>query len=131
MKIKETINYFFLTILLLAPGLVFAEGAPEENPLGQGLDKVSVAYGNSGLTGQTGFFEIVSFTINVIIGLIGVLLFLLIIKAGFEWMTAGDDSKKIDEAKETIKKGVIGVIIMLSAYIIATFVIQSIGQVTK
>ncbi len=62
--------------------------------------------------------------INGALGLVGVALLTLTIYAGFTWMTAGDNSDKIEEAKKTIRNCVIGLIIILLAFVISRYVIS-------
>ena len=49
----------------------------------------------------------------------------MIIYAGFEWMTAQGDEKKVDKAKDTLTRAVIGLIIIIAAYSITYFVFTS------
>jgi len=44
--------------------------------------------------------------------------------AGYHWMTAQGDEKKVDKAKDTITRAVIGLIVTVGAYAITYFVIQ-------
>ena len=55
------------------------------------------------------------------LGLIAVVVILL---GGFKWLTAAGNEDKIAEAKKTIIAGVIGLVIILAAFAIVTFVIQ-------
>lgn len=70
--------------------------------------------------------------IRVVLGLIGIILLGLIIYAGFLWMTAGGNSDNIDKAKQIISASVIGLIIVLSAYAIASYVmVKILGATTS
>ncbi len=64
--------------------------------------------------------------IRAFMGLLGIVAVLLILYGGFKWMTAGGNSEQVDEAKKIIISGVIGLIIIMSAYAIATFVVGAI-----
>jgi len=64
--------------------------------------------------------------VQIFLGFLGVLAVILIIYAGFLWMTAGGDSGKVDKAKDYIKNAVIGMVIILAAYIITSFVLNQI-----
>lgn len=66
-------------------------------------------------------------TAMVFLGLIAVGIVLL---AGFKWMTAGGNEDKVGEAKKLMASGVIGLIILLSAWGIAKYVIQTAMTVT-
>jgi len=64
---------------------------------------------------------IVSRIINVFLGLLGIIDLSLMIYAGYIWMTSGGDEGKITEAKATLRNAVIGLIIILSAFAIVSF----------
>lgn len=66
--------------------------------------------------------DMANILINAALSLLGVIFIILIILAGFKWMTAQGDSKKVDEAKDNIKNAVTGLIVVLAAYAITTFV---------
>lgn len=61
------------------------------------------------------------------LGLIAVIIILL---AGFKWMTAGGNEDKISEAKKLMTSGVVGLLIILSAWGIASYVIGQVANVT-
>lgn len=56
--------------------------------------------------------------IKVALAFIATIIFVLIIYAGYQWMTAQGNDEKIAKAKSTISNSVIGLIIVLSAYAI-------------
>ncbi|MBT3817156.1 MAG: hypothetical protein HOG08_02305 [Candidatus Magasanikbacteria bacterium] len=67
------------------------------------------------------------------LSMIGVLFFILMLYAGFLWMTARGDEGQTTKAKDTIIAAVIGLIIVLSSYAVTRFVFQSVegGGVTS
>lgn len=62
-----------------------------------------------------------SIIIRSLLGLIGTVMVILIIYAGFLYMTAAGNEDKIDKAKKIIKSAVIGLIIVVLAYSITYF----------
>ncbi|MFH1232593.1 MAG: hypothetical protein V1651_01860 [Patescibacteria group bacterium] len=66
---------------------------------------------------------VISTIINVVLSLLGVIFLVLIIYAGFNWMTAAGDEKKVETAKGTITTAIIGLIVVLAAFTISWFVI--------
>jgi uncharacterized protein with PQ loop repeat len=64
--------------------------------------------------------------INIVLGFIGILLLVYILYAGFLWMTAGGNEDKVKEAKTMIKNAIIGLVIVIAAFAISTFVLSSI-----
>jgi Type IV secretion system pilin len=70
---------------------------------------------------------IIANIIRIALGLIGIVLVVLLIYAGFLWMTAGGNEEQIAKAKKTITNAVIGLIIILAAYAIVVFVMRMLG----
>jgi len=68
--------------------------------------------------------------INVILGFLGIVAVIIILAGGFKWMTAGGNQDKVDEARKLITAGVIGLVIILAAFGIATFVINALVKAT-
>ncbi len=68
---------------------------------------------------------IMATVIKAFLGLLGIIFIVLIITAGYKWMTAGGNEEKVKEAQEMIKKAVIGLIIIVAAYAITYFVFNA------
>ncbi|HTM68500.1 MAG TPA: pilin [Candidatus Binatia bacterium] len=68
----------------------------------------------------------VSNVIKAFMGLLGIVAVVIILLGGFKWMTAGGNEEKVAEAKKLIVSGIIGLVIILSAYAIAQFVVGAI-----
>ncbi len=62
--------------------------------------------------------------------LLGIVMLVLIIYAGFLWMTSGGDQTQVDRAKTMLRNAVIGVIIILSSWALTTFVINALINAT-
>lgn len=68
-------------------------------------------------------FDTIGNVVNVLLGLLGIIFFLLTLYAGFIWMTAQGDPAKVKKSTTMLVEGVIGMIIILSAYAISNFAI--------
>lgn len=96
-----------------------------------GLNDVGKAYGQTGEPGANYDIRImIARIIRVILGLLGIVALVIIIYAGFKWMTAGGDEAKIEESKKQLINGIIGLIIILAAFSIATFVFNQLQYAT-
>jgi len=82
-------------------------------------------------TGAPNVEGIVGNLIGVFLSLLGVIFLVLIIYAGYDWMMARGDSKKVQVAKDRITNAVIGLIIVLGSYIISGYVLTRLIQATK
>lgn len=67
--------------------------------------------------------------ITRVLGFLGIIMVALVIYSGWQYMSAGGDKAKLEEAKKRIQNAVIGLIIILSAYTITNFVIECSGSV--
>lgn len=72
--------------------------------------------------------ESINSIIQIALSFLGILAVVIILWGGFIWMTAAGDEGKVDKAKKLIISGIVGIVIILSAYIIANFVITAVGQ---
>lgn len=68
--------------------------------------------------------------LNRVLGFLGIIFVALIMYAGFMWMTAQGDSKKVDTAKGYLQNGVIGLVIILSSMMLADFIMGCVVNVT-
>lgn len=59
------------------------------------------------------------------LALLGIIFLVLIIYAGYSWMTAAGEEEKVTRAKDTIRRAIIGLLIIVSAYAITYFVFQN------
>ncbi|MFA5130828.1 MAG: pilin [Patescibacteria group bacterium] len=114
MKKKSKLFIFILSIIAVASIANFALAAdfgfaPISNSL-------SLATGDPR--------EIIGRIIQIALSFLGVIALILIMYAGFLWMTSAGDEDKISRAKSTLQSAVIGLIIILSAWAITTFILS-------
>ena len=74
--------------------------------------------------------EIVAKIIRQLLAFLGTVFIILMLYAGFTWMTAAGDESKIDKAKSIISAAIIGLAIVLVAYAITVFVTNSLLTAT-
>ena len=118
---KKIIILFSLATILALPYIVLAESQSTVNLKQVGEKGDTPPW--SGAT-DTSLAGIVSIVIQAFLGLLGVLFLTYLLYAGYHWMTAQGDEKKVDKAKDTITRAVIGLIVTVGAYAITYFVIQ-------
>lgn len=63
--------------------------------------------------------------VNLVLGFLGLIAVVIILIGGFKWMTAGGNDEKVGEAKKLLIAGLIGLVIILLAWGIATWVIST------
>lgn len=126
-KLITMMKYLIVPALLLMP---FTAGAATTTlNLGTNLNSVgSTGYGTSA---PTDLLTIVGTIINVALGFLGVIFLLLTVYAGFLWMTAQGNEEQTTKAKGILTTAVIGLIITLAAYSIASFVVNQVTNATN
>lgn len=98
-------------------------GQIESDPL-KLLQQTNVQQGGAAEAGRQ-LPLVIGRIIRTILGLLGIIFLVLMVYAGFLWMTARGDSKKVDQAKQLITGAIIGVIIISSAYAITAWVLTA------
>lgn len=112
-----------ILLLLFLPILVFAESQATKN-----LKTVGQEGGDNAPYVETtdiSLAGVVSIVIQAFLGLLGVIFISYMLFAGYGWMTAGGDEEKVNKAKDTIQRAIIGLIITIGAYAITFFVMQN------
>ena len=91
-----------------------------------GLDTIRQ---NAGF-GKKTIYQTVGDLIKVALTIVGLIAIVLVIFGGFKWMTSGGSEEKVDEAKKLLYSGIIGLIIILSAYALTSFVLGTLLTAT-
>lgn len=88
---------------------------------------VSKVYKNSllsviGISSATEPMAIIQRIVQLILGFVGIVLFGLILYAGFTWIKARDNTNEVEKAKNIIESALYGVVIIILAYGISEFI---------
>lgn len=73
---------------------------------------------------------IVTDIINVILGFLGTVALLIVLYGGFLWMTALGNDDKVSQAKKLLAAGFIGLVIVLAAFSLTIFIMNSLLKAT-
>jgi len=87
-------------------------------------DRVTQLSQTAGLNPVYTVSDVVSTVISGFLSLLGIIFIILIITAGYNWMSARGEEQKVEKAKETIQRAIIGLVIIVVAYAITYFVFQ-------
>ena len=69
--------------------------------------------------------------IKTALGFLAIIAVVIVLFGGFKWMTAAGNDDKIDDAKKILSAGVMGLIIILVAWGLTTWLIDTIAGVVK
>ena len=101
-------------------------------PFDRATTKLETAAGVTGADlGPAGDLTvIIGRIINVVLSFCGIILLCYFIYAGFLWMTASGDSKKVDKAKDILKNAIIGMLVLVTSYALSSYVLSALTAVT-
>ena len=135
-KLMEKIVVLAMALLILTPVFTVAlpvqaadDGALFWGDAANGADREGVRT-ELGL-GNKDPRATIAAIINVALSFLGIIAVVIILLGGFKWMTAGGGEDKIGEAKKLITAGVIGLVIILASWSIATFVLSQLYTATN
>ncbi len=74
--------------------------------------------------------QLTALVINIVLGFLGIVAVTIIIYAGYLWMTAGGNEENVARAKLMLRNAAIGLVIVLSAWGIAAFIISRLSGAT-
>lgn len=115
-----TLNIFFISTPLLAANADYGLKDMGTN-LGYKTEEVT----------KDIFLTKVGKIISTVLGLLGVLVLVMIIYYGFIWMTAGGNEKAITEAKDSFQSLIVGLILILGAYAVTSFILTMVSNINK
>lgn len=121
-KLQKLFFILILVAVLEAPLMAMADN--------YGLDATQKATGNAlpeTVAGSSDVAGIVGTVVSSLLGLIGVVFFILVLYAGLKWMLAMGNSEDVTKAKDILINAGIGLIIVAASYAITRFVFTSLG----
>ena len=113
--------YIFIISIILIPIFVFASGA--EDAL-VGLQ--TSAYESGVGSPDTDISVFVGNIIRALLGLLGILILIFILYGGYLWLASGGNDQMVKKAKDILTSAFIGLIIVLAAMAITTFIMEGI-----
>jgi len=120
---KQILGIFIAAGLLLAvvsPAYVLA------SPATDACDGITAAGGTCATSGaDDGFKKIVTTIVTVLSVIVGAVSVIMIILGGFRYVISGGDSNGVSGAKNTIMYAIIGLLVVIFAQVIVSFVYSS------
>jgi len=93
-------------------------------------DLLGLEYGEATGLGTTDLRIIIANIIRIALGLLGIIAVILVMLAGWLWMTAGGNAEQIDKAKKILTGALIGLLIIISSFAIVSFVLTKLYEAT-
>ena len=137
-KIGKIILFIFSLLVLFLPLISYGAGTEsifsnQESTYSPGMmiaDRAGYGSDRPEDLADAGFIDYLSMFLKFALSFLGIAFFILIIYAGWLWMTAGGNEERLGKAKKILQEAVIGLVIVLAAYAIIYTVMNVIGGPT-
>lgn len=118
-----------LSMLPVLATPLMASAALSGTPLSDASDDVTAIGSAAGLSGASSLPEIIGSVIQVLLGVLGIVFVVLVVYAGFLYLTSAGEDKGVAKAKKLLTQAVIGLVIIVSAYAISGYVIGALVDI--
>ncbi len=113
-----------ITVLLLFVVLAgLSQALPALAQFESGQENVNAVAQSAGVGESQDLFTIIGRIINIALGFVGVVLLIILLYSGFEYMTAGGNPEKVSNAVKRIRNAVIGLVIIFLSFAIVNFIL--------
>jgi len=133
--LKKITILFVLSVIFLNTPVFAAPNLQDAFKVGDNsnedpLDMVADNAGYDTRDANNQFDSMIGKIILAALSLLGVIFLILLIYAGYLWMTAAGNEQQVSKAQSMITTAIIGLFIVLSAYAISYFVLDSLTKTT-
>jgi len=121
---QKRLSYLIISLLVLSFcfGLFnFAFAQPTTNPI-EGLNQTAGEIKSIPTGGEPDLATTIGKIIGYFLSFLGIVFLILMIYAGFLWMTAGGNDEKVKKAIDIAINGGIGLVVVFAAYLITKYV---------
>ena len=114
-------------VIIIAGQLLFSGHTVKAQEANSVMENLRLVAGGSYdvNTNENTLLNNIATIIQVVLGLLGSLLVILMIYAGILWMTAGGNDTQVKKAQNIIQRAAIGLLIVVLAYAITYFIFQN------
>lgn len=128
---KLFLSLTILSLVFLPQALGFSNQAMAQtsNAVNQAQQQLKDAAIKSGINTAGTIDAQIAQIVKLVLGFLGVIFLILIIMAGFKWMTAGGAGNQVKEAQTSLTNATIGLAIILFSYLITNYVVFSLFDI--
>lgn len=116
---KKIRNLFISLIAIVCLMLPILASATSTSAL---TNRLQIIGGQAGYNTTLSTPIIIGYVIQAFLGFLGITFIVLLIMAGYKWMSANGNEEDVKKATQTIKESIIGLFITLSAWTIWDFI---------
>ncbi|MDD3711609.1 MAG: hypothetical protein PHP37_03360 [Patescibacteria group bacterium] len=129
MKLKKIIiGLFSFLIIFGSASFVSADTA---SSTGLASKQTSAFLKTAGFSETAQAEGIISVIVRMLLSFLAIIFVVLMIFSGYQWMTAGGNDEQVKKAQSRIKNAVIGLIVVILAYVITAFVFKNLPKGTQ
>jgi hypothetical protein len=118
----KTLKELLIVSLIAVVGVAAVSPAASAQTKDDVCKGVEAAGGQCSDSGQVN--DLIANVVNVLSAIVGIVAVIMIIYAGFKYITAGGDAGSISSAKSTLIYAIVGLVIAAMAQIITGFVLE-------
>ena len=127
---KIILNLTIIGLLFIPQtGLFSYQLQAQTSIVNQAQLQLKTAASKSGINTNKNIDAQIAQIIKWILGFLGVVFLVLVIIAGFKWMTAGGASDQVKQAQASLTNATIGLAIILFSYLITNYVVFSLFDI--
>ena len=132
-KIISIVFIVLVSLIIIDSGGVSAQNEEKGNSVGSLLHEAGEAakYDTAKVEGDNPAISIPTVAggiIKIFLSILAVIFIILMLYAGYLWMTARGNEEQVTKAKELITSAVIGLVIVIAAYAITYFALYMIAK---
>ncbi len=128
---KKLIPALTLFLVLFMPIAVGAQDFLGADYQGQQTTAFADFKTKSGMDGkESSLVAIIGNVVRIVLVLVGIIVLVIIVYAGFLWMTAGGNEDQVKKAKQWLINAVVGLALIMAAYAISSFVVTNLSSAT-
>ncbi len=126
---RPNFRRIFCAVGMVLVGFFILWGATPDHAYAQSALQTLNQTNESAGFGKASLGEIIGRIIRIFFTLLGIVTIVIVMYGGYVWMMAGGEEKEVERAKGILRSGVIGLIIIFSAFAITDFLMSKIfGQ---
>jgi len=113
-------KYLLISLITIFFNFPFVISVHAKKSLNDATTALNTVSNKTGIT-ESQITNVGGNVVTMIFMVSGLIFFVLMVYAGVRWMTARDKAETVDKAKNTMIAAVIGLVILLAAYAVTTF----------
>jgi len=124
---KKAVFISLIVLSLVLPMMFYASQAVGADVTTEGMMEGMAPFQKAAGVSTKNLPTVIGGIVKVVISLLGLVAAIIIILGGFQWMTSGGNEEKIAGAKKLMINGLIGMVLVVLAYAIASFIISNLA----